>query len=216
MMNSKKNLTMKNLFDENYYENGTELKISGYSHYRWLPDRTIPFCYSIIKFLKINKNHKILDFGAAKGFMVKAFRMLGYSAWGKDISQYAIENADHEIKSFMSFVDDNDGMVYDWVIAKDVLEHIPYDEIDDTIEKLKHFAPNMFIIVPLGRDNKFIIKEYENDITHHIREPANWWIELFCKHDLELIKYSNNVKNMKENWSHFDGGNGFFIFRKIK
>lgn len=219
-MTSKKTLSTKNSFDFEYYEKGEELGISGYTNYRWMPERTIPFCHTIIQYLGIERNQKILDYGCAKGFMVKAFRMLGYDAWGQDISRYALENADPETKNYLYHVEDSKAFTtkfpYNWVVSKDVLEHVPYDQIDDVIEHISCEAPDVFMIVPLGRNGQYNILEYENDITHQIREPAAWWINLFDEHGFDIVKYSNRVKWMKDNWSCHENGNGFFTFKSRK
>lgn len=219
LKNSQTLSSTKNSFDEDYFENGEELGISGYSNYHWMPERTIPFCHTIAQYLDIKREQRILDFGCSKGFMVKAFRMLGYQAFGTDISDYALENGDPEIKQFLYHERDNDscfvvGYCYDWVISKDVLEHVPYEKIDDVIEGFNCEAPNVFIIVPLGRDGKYNVPEYEEDVTHHIRESASWWINKFDEHGYDIVKYSNRIKWMKDNWAQYENGNGFFTFKK--
>lgn len=205
----------KNSFNEDYFENGEELGISGYSNYHWMPERTIPFCHTIAQYLNIGREQAILDYGCAKGFMVKAFRMLGYQAFGTDISEYALENADPEIKEFVYKINP-EGLVYsyDWVISKDVLEHVPYNRIDSVIKLISRLSPNVFMVVPLGRDGKYNVPEYEEDVTHHIREPASWWINKFDEHGYDIHKFSNQVKWMKDNWAQYENGNGFFTFKK--
>ena len=65
-----------NLFDENYFERGVETQTSLYQNYRWMPEQTIPMVMTIIDYLKIQRGATVLDFGCAKGFVVKAFRLL--------------------------------------------------------------------------------------------------------------------------------------------
>lgn len=84
---------MKNLYDQSYYEHGIESGISLYSNYRWLPELTIPLAARIIEYLQIGVEDSILDFGCAKGYLIKAFRLLHRNAYGFDISSYAIDNA---------------------------------------------------------------------------------------------------------------------------
>ena len=55
-------------FDENYYERGAETGKSLYSHYRWMPELTIPMCHHIAKYLELKETDKVLDFGCAKDF----------------------------------------------------------------------------------------------------------------------------------------------------
>lgn len=215
---------MKNLYDENYYERGIELKISGYENYRWLPDLTIPMCKSMIKYLQILPEHKILDFGCAKGFIVKAFNELGFNCYGVDVSEYAISKCDIEIKNNVrvfkgaqSLIWENCLRDYDFVISKDVFEHISYDKIPYIVKMLSLITDKMFCVVPLGKDGKYIIPDYELDITHIIREDMNWWNDLFERNGFKVISSVNQVEGIKENWKHYKNGNGFFLLeRKIK
>ena len=215
LKNLESHSSTKNSFNEDYFENGEELGLSGYSNYKWMPERTIPFCHTIAQYLDIKREDSILDYGCAKGFMVKAFRLLGYQAYGVDISSYALTHCDHEVKSYlyMPIGDYSEG--YDWIISKDVLEHVPYDEIDKVISSFSS-VENVFIVVPLGRDEKYNVPEYEEDVTHHIREPASWWINKFDEHGYDIYKFSNQVKWMKDNWAQYENGNGFFTFKKRK
>lgn len=205
---------MKNLFDHDYYERGEELGISGYSNYRWMPERTLPFCHTIAQYLDISRKDTILDYGCAKGFLTKAFCMLGYNAYGADISDYALSQVDAELKDRVMHVDNLKDKKFDWVISKDVLEHVPYENLSNVISLFGDLSNNAFIIVPLGRDGKYNIPEYENDITHFIREPASWWINKFDEGGFDLVRYSNKIDFMKDNWSHYKNGNGFFVFHK--
>ena len=117
-----------NQFNEDYYERGVQLGISGYSDYRWLPDLTIPMSQNIIQYLNIKKDHTILDFGCAKGYTVKALNDLGYNCYGTDISEYAISCAPASIKDKLVLFDKEQKLLqslhFDFVIAKDVFEHI--------------------------------------------------------------------------------------------
>ena len=64
-------------YDKDYYECGIESGKSLYNNYRWMPELTIPFCSRIVEHLKISTEQKVLDFGCAKGYSVKAMRLLG-------------------------------------------------------------------------------------------------------------------------------------------
>ncbi len=205
---------MKNLFNEDYFERGVELGISCYSNYRWIPELTIPLAHRIINYLDINYNDRILDFGCAKGYLVKAFNLLGYECYGYDISAYAIENCPKDIYHLLSrnldyFLDEN----LDWTISKDVLEHIDYSDIDNTLQDIRLMSENVFVIVPLGENEKYNINTYEMDNTHIIREPIEWWENKFEKNGLKIISKAYKVKGIKENWNNYEKGNGFFVLK---
>lgn len=80
----------KEVFNEDYFERGVETGVSAYKNYRWLPHYSLPAANSI---KKIYGEVTFLDFGCAKGYLVKALRLLGLDAYGYDVSKYAVENA---------------------------------------------------------------------------------------------------------------------------
>ena len=200
---------MKNLYDRDYFECGIESGKSCYSNYRWIPELTIPMAFRLIEYLNILPSDKILDFGCAKGYLVKAFRLLYREAFGYDISDYARATAPADIKNYI--LDDYHTENYDWVISKDVFEHIPYEEIDDTIKSLSIVAKKIFCVVPLGENNRYVIPAYELDATHIIRENLHWWENRFMENGLKVQVACYKVKHIKENWESYEKGNGFFI-----
>ena len=117
-------MNYKNSYNKDYYENGLIKGISGYQNYRWIPELTIPMAYHLIQNLPISNNQRILDYGCAKGYLVKALRLLGFDAYGVDVSEYAIDNVDSDIRKFCSLIKKTSKknllyQGYDWMIAKD-------------------------------------------------------------------------------------------------
>ena len=204
---------MKNLFDENYFERGIELGISGYSNYRWMPELTIPMCFRLIEYLGIKENETILDFGCAKGYVVKAFRLLHREAFGYDISDYALSQVPQEIKKYV-YADEIENLpTFDWIIAKDVLEHIDHGNIENTLSLLLKKCSRMFCVIPLGENDKYNVSWYESDVTHTIRESLEWWSSKFSKIGFTIEEVKYKVKYIKENYSQYEKGNGFFTLR---
>lgn len=204
---------MKNLYDEDYFERGIETKKSCYTNYRWIPELTIPLAFRLIEYLQISPTEKILDFGCAKGYLVKAFRLLHRNAFGYDISTYAKEAAPYDVKKF--FVETYIGGDYDWVISKDVFEHVPYEEIDDTLKNLSHSTRKMFCVIPLGQDGQYVVPAYELDSTHIIREDLTWWRDKFSLNGFQVESADYKVQYVKENWRNWERGNGFFILKSL-
>jgi len=202
-----------NKYNEDYYENGVQLGISGYANYRWMPNLTIPMAETIIEYLAIKKTDKLLDFGCAKGFLVKAFTELGYKCEGVDISEYALEKAPPEIRQKLFIYNKTNlfGKFYDTVIAKDVFEHIEHATLSGILYDLQKISDRVFCVVPLGDGKKYIVPEYESDITHVIRQPKEWWIDFFELNGYKVQYFSYLMDGLKDNWSHYKKGNGFFI-----
>ncbi len=203
-----------------YYERGVETGVSGYTNYRWLPHYSLPFANELKRrYLGRKDDENVLDFGCAKGFLVKAFRLLGVSAYGYDISEYAVANADPKIRQFCSTKFGGTYPQLDLIVSKDVLEHVPYEQIDSTLKLLRcnlfGFHSRLVITVPLATAGQYRIREFELDRTHVIREDEEWWIEAGCRAGLICDEFYYNFPGAKDHW--FDRcreGNGTFVFRR--
>jgi len=206
------------IFNKDYYENGINTGVSLYTNYQWLPDLTLPMAFRIIETLQIDESHHVLDFGCAKGYMVKAFRLLYRNAYGVDISDYAINNSDKDVGKFLLKINDssdisNFNKTFDFTIAKDVFEHIPYDKINKVLIDIRKYTKCLFVIVPLGDGKKYYIDSYELDRTHVIREDRDWWTNKFKESGYNDIMFYSKIKGIKENYNHVENGNGFFILK---
>lgn len=207
-----------NYFNKDYYENGVSSGLSLYTNYKWMPDLTIPMAFRIIEILNIKESDSILDFGCAKGYMVKSFRMLYRDAYGVDISDYAISNCDKEVENYLLKIEDTKNIsqfnkIFDYTISKDVFEHISYEYIEDTIISLRQYSKCLFAVIPLGDGKQYYIPSYELDKTHIIKEDKDWWIDLFKKCGFKDISFEYKIKGIKENYNTIEKGNGFFILR---
>jgi cyclopropane fatty-acyl-phospholipid synthase-like methyltransferase len=211
----------KDFYDKNYFEKGVTSKKSCYLNYRWMPELTIPMAYNIIKFLNLKEDQKILDFGCSKGFLVKSLRLLGIDAYGVDISSYAIDNIDSDVKKYCKLISQKKNLIpfkfnLDWVISKDVLEHLTVSQISKFLNLYKKKTDKMFHVIPLGDKKKFRIKEYHLDKSHLQMNNEIWWEKLFKKNGWKILSFDYVVKGIKDNWTeHHPKGNGFFIIQKI-
>lgn len=204
------------LYTEDYYENGVEKGISGYTDFKWMPELTIPLAMSYIDRLGITKEHKVLDFGCAKGFVVKALRLLNRQAWGCDISAYAVNSADNATRQFLQISDgctaDTFDINFDFIIAKDIFEHIPEAVIDTLLADLRNTGRKLLAVIPLGdSEDNFIIPAYYLDETHVLIKNKEWWMATFKRAGYTTEYFSYCVDDVKGNWSNFDKGNGVFL-----
>ncbi len=209
---------MSEQFDEDYFLRGKQCGKSCYENYRWLPDLTIPMVVSILSYLKIRPIDQILDFGCARGYTVRAFREMGYDAWGIDVSEWAIRNSDEIIKQYLSCTSSIPPLLdrkFDWIIAKDVLEHVP--NVLDTISYLMSGASKgIFVVVPLAEvDNeKYSIRCYEKDVTHIHRFTLATWVNYFLRPGWEVTA-TYRVRGVKDNYAKYPLGNGFITARRL-
>ncbi|MEO1009099.1 MAG: methyltransferase domain-containing protein [Planctomycetota bacterium] len=204
-------------YDETYYERGVEAGVSGYSNYRWLPELTIPMAMTIIDTLGIRRGQSVLDFGCAKGFVVKAMCMLGRDAEGVDISPYAIEHADAAVVDRVHLIDELRRWPgrprFDFGLAKDVLEHVPHGAIDGVVESLSARCGTLLVVVPIGDGQRYTIEAYERDATHVIRQPAAWWADALSRH-FASVSWRWHVPGIKDNWQRVHPrGNAVLVAR---
>lgn len=201
----------ENPFTEDYFENGIKCGLSCYENYRWLPELTIPMVEAMVRHLGITRDDAIMDFGCAKGYVVQAFRQLDYRAWGVDISPYAIAQSDEDTRPFLYLAGTQPAnWRADWVLAKDVLEHL--DELDclQTLRYLRHHGRKLFIAVPLGNEGKYTIPEMERDVTHKIRKPLWWWTALCEEAGWKITSSGFKMAGVKDKWVALSAfGNGF-------
>lgn len=202
-------------YDEGYFIRGVETGKSLYSNYRWLPDLTIPMVRAIVNHLGIDANDTVLDFGCARGYTVRAFRELGYSAYGYDVSKWAVDNSDSSVREYLTTQPEraHGSTDYDWVIAKDVLEHV--ENVAVTVDLLKKAAVRgVLAVVPLAHGLTYDVPEYEMDVTHIHRHALSWWMSHFYQTGWSVTG-QYRMAGIKDNYSQYPTGNGFIIARRL-
>jgi len=210
-----------NKYDEEYFESGLATGKSCYLNYRWLPELTIKMAHNIIRYLDLKENEKILDYGCAKGYLVKAFRILDIEAYGCDISSYAIDKVDAETREYCKLIRDKKELIpfdfnFDWIMTKDVLEHLEEKTLDKFVLQSYQKSKKCFHVIPLSDEsNNYIVPEYALDETHVLMRSKDWWIKKFESFGWKLVSFDYKVRGVKENWTKkYEKGNGFFIFEK--
>ncbi len=206
-------------YDRDYYENGVISGKSCYTNYRWMPELTVRMAHKIIQHLNLSEGDKLLDFGCAKGYLVKAFHILDIECYGCDISSYAIKNVDAEVRDYCRLSNERDFIpfddVFDWIISKDVMEHMTEYDVDIFLDLVRKKTKKMFHVIPLGDQNgHYIIPEYSFDKTHVLAKTREWWERKFREHGWSVESCSYNVSGVKDNWTKkYAEGNVFFVLR---
>ncbi len=117
----------------------------------------------------------VLDAGCAMGYLVGVLRRAGVAAWGVDVSEYAVANADADARPFckVGSVLEPFGREYDLVVCMEVLEHLKPDEAERAVENLcRHGKEVLFSSTPL---------DYK-EATHFNVRPTEYWVGLFARH----------------------------------
>lgn len=201
------------LYDRNYFERGIESGVSCYQNYRWIPELTVPLAMTIIDYLGIARGNTILDFGCAKGFLVKALRLLYRNAYGMDISDYALDNADPEIRPFCQKYHNPASLrifrPLDYCIAKDVFEHIEIEELQLILRLLKVYT--LFAIIPLGSSEGFIARNNDLDVTHITCCSHEEWVKIFIENGWKVKNFRFQIPGVKDSYyASYPQGHGFF------
>lgn len=200
------------LFGPDYFERGPETGMSLYENYRWLPEQTIPFAATLCEQLGICEGHRVLDFGCAKGYLVHALRLLHRDAWGADISAYALDCAPPPVREFLFHGNAWRNLPYiDMVLAKDVLEHMGRRELGTFLEAARKQSQRLWVCVPLGEHQQYVIPDMEKDVTHKVREGLAWWRKTIRSHGWKVEWGRHSMPHVKEHWAHYKKGHGFFL-----
>ena len=200
-------------YDEDYFERGIETQKSWYTDYHWMPQRSFREALLYIDCLKLDETSYVLDYGTAKGFLVKALRELEIKTDGCDISEYALSFAPKGCWncSVPSHWENRD---YTHVVAKDVFEHLTTERLIQTLERLVAISSNLMCVVPMGDNGTYRIREYHADVSHLIAENENWWRDKFYKTGWKIIQESYHIKGLKDNWAYMPEGNRVFVLEK--
>lgn len=200
------------LFNEQYYERGRSTGYSWYENYHWMPERSRSEAAAFVRTMGLRNGHTVVDFGCAKGFFVRALLESGFDAYGIDVSDYALSHCDPVVRGRL--FKPQISMNFDFGFSKDTLEHIGYSDIEERLAYLSSIATSWMLIVPLGENGRYRIREYEYDATHVIRENESWWIEQVLR-AMNVVSIRYRISGLKDHWFPIhDRGNLFIEARR--
>lgn len=200
-------------YDRDYFERGPETGKSLYRNYRWLPWQTAVMAHSIVEAFELQRGARVLDVGCAKGFLVRALRFFDIDATGCDVSEYAIEHCDPSVRFHVHRMVPELLLtwgVFDLVVCKDVLEHVP-DPVR-LLDTLAQCGERILVVVPLGDGERFTIPEYSCDATHLHAHPMAWWEDVLDRAHWRVERTAYRWPGIKDHWYDVnDLGNGFLV-----
>lgn len=206
-------------YNEDYFIRGEALGISNYSGYKWLGEPTLAMARSMIALLDIKPEHTVCDIGCARGYAVRAFRELGYQAYGYDTSKWAIENCDPSVMEYVSTK--FPVFPFDHFIGKDVMEHVPLGELSAMLSKLLGLVrKDILIIAPLTHSpgGPYVRREDNSDGTHQIRWPLESWMDYITSlahPDKFIVSGSWHWNGIKPSSATHHKSCGFILIKKI-
>lgn len=205
---------MSEIYDEQYFENGIKTGKSGYENYRWLPERIYTEIRAVISLLGINPGDKVLDFGCAKGFWVKALREYGITAFGVDSSEYAISHADRIVEDYLyRKVEDIRGIQkFDYIVSRNTFEHIEEFELEKILTQFLEMTDKVFFTVPLAQNGEYVMQML--DTTHKIRWSNEEWIRFCERCGWNKVTNFYTIKGIHDKWGTYPNSIGFYILEK--
>jgi hypothetical protein len=208
------------VFNEDYFMDGISKGISCYENYTWRPELTVPMAKRFLDYLDIRFGDYILDLGCSRGYFVRALMELGKIAYGVDISEWAISNCDPAVKGRVSTDLRIKPMSVDWINAKDVLEHIKYDELSRVVCSMVAGArQGIFIIVPLVETDggDYLRPEDQKDVTHQIRWTLEKWLKFLQALAPDfIVNGSYHIPDLKAASQKVPYSCGFFTLRRFR
>ena len=170
-------------FGREYFDGTREFGYGGYNY----DGRWKSVAKDIINFFKLNKNHKILDIGCAKGFLVKEFMDQGLNAFGVDISEYAIKNCHPDVVGRVSVANANKLFFpqssFDVVISINCIHNLKLSECKKAIKEIMRVSKGNknFIQVDSYKNKKDKKKFLDWVLTAETHFYPGKWISIFKK-----------------------------------
>lgn len=131
-----------------------------------------------------------LDFGAARGFCVRALRDLGKVAWGVEHSPWCLAHADAVAQPYLvpMLADLPTTQRYDVVTAFETLEHLTTAQLAEILPALRcRTGQALFATIPCtDMPHKRARAHADKDPTHLSIYPRAWWYEQFATAGFEV------------------------------
>lgn len=131
------------------------------------------------RYFNLTPTDGVLEWGCGLGPRIVAMRTQDMNAYGIELSKWAVEHS--LAHGFVGQGDitknTHDPLPCKLAIAYDLLEHIPYELLNNAIDNLIQSTNKYLLIsVPVLGDPNL-----EADPTHIIKETKEWWKEQFTK-----------------------------------
>jgi hypothetical protein len=181
-------------YDEEYFEKGVETGKSGYNGYY-----NHPLFKAIARELNTYFSpEKVLDVGAAKGFLVNEMVELGVDAHGIDISEYATENCPEQVGDRLVCGQAEhlpwEDREFSLVVSFDTMEHLNEEQYRHAIREMARVS---------GRNLLFSITTDDHviDKSHISIMPIDRWIKIIDEEiGNDWYRSKNNFLNQTIMW----------------
>ena len=135
----------------------------------------------IRNWLDYSNAKSILDFGCGFGLYGMAANLINSNIkyTGVEISKYVGDNWNDNLGELINEDMRNVSInkPFDLVLFVDILEHLPYEDLDKVLEGESKRDSKFIFSIPFLNDPNL-----ETDSTHIIKEEKQWWIEKLSKY----------------------------------
>ena len=177
-------------YGKDYFDGDRSYGYGGYSY----DGRWQPVARDIINHFKLKPGDRVLDIGAAKGFLVKDLNaeMPGLEAFGTDISNYALVNCEEEVIGRLHQHDLNNPLPFpdnsfDVTLCINTLHNLKTDKVIEALVEMERVTKNSNIFVQVDSyrndEEKVIFEDWVLTAIFHTY-PEDW-IALFKELDYD-------------------------------
>jgi len=170
-------------YGEMYFDGPREY---GYGGYRY-DGRWVPIAEDMVAHFGLKPGMRVLDVGAAKGFLVKDFMIAcpGLEAFGLEISEYALKHCEPEEVGrlhlgnavLLPFPDHS----FDAVISLNTLHNLERPQLVTALQEIMRVTKgsNAFVQVDSYRDEEERAIFLDWVLTAHTHDYPDGWLKLF-------------------------------------
>jgi ubiquinone/menaquinone biosynthesis C-methylase UbiE len=163
-----------------YFDGSRDYGYGGY----YYDGRWVPVAKDIIEHFNLKPGDKVLDVGAAKGFLVKDLLAEGIDAYGTDVSEYALMNCEPEVVGRLQLGSAEklpfpDGS-FNAVVAINSIHNLPRNLCNQALQEMERLAPGKgFVQVDSyhSEEQKELFLSWVLTAEHH--DYPEGWIKLF-------------------------------------
>ena len=143
-------------YDKDYWDG---LRRFGYGGYKYIPGRWRQVAQDLIDRYALTNKSKVLDVGCGKGYLLSELKMLlpELHIVGTDLSPYAIQCANPEIRKHILLSKAQDKLVFedqyfDLVISLGVLHNLQIFELEMALNEIQRVGKNGYVMVESYRN----------------------------------------------------------------
>lgn len=159
----------------------------GYGGYRY-DGRWLPVAQRLVEFYKLGPNARILDVGAAKGFLLHDFLQVlpGATVCGIDVSTYAKENA-HGVTGPLIDIGSAEKLPYpdksfDLVISINSIHNLPLDRCKQALREMERVSrAHKFVTIDAWRTEEEHERLLDWILTAETYMSVEDWVRLFAE-----------------------------------